>query len=361
MAPGDFEDYLGDWAQLQRLVTDGVEERLDLDFKGEAYKASDSDKRELRRDVTALANAGGGHLMLGVESDKGQGEVAVRVPGVPDPDTEEVRTREVLSKCIAPPLDVTAFRVRQIRGPSPVGVVVVTVGKAAPGRPYGVAEGDRPVEFWVRRDKSKRQMTYSEIMEKFSINPTAEVTVQTLGEIVAKLNALLAKVASAEDPNVGALREAFEGTDRGARIFIQPIVPDDFRDDVFHLLEVQPTHIVLEKASNDQRLTLGFNDIQSFVPLGLSRDKRLILKPPGKLAWDDAAKRWFYRSDDHYIAHGPAHRHDDRADGQLLPRLQPGRSRCQSRGNMNPWKRAFQGSWPIRKAGYAEPPSLHLH
>jgi hypothetical protein len=200
----------------------------------------------------------------------------------------------VLSKCIEPPLDVAAFRVRQIPGPATLGVIVVTVGEAAPGRPYGIAESDRPVEFWVRRDNSKRQMTYTEIIERFSANPAAEATAQAFGEIGAKLDAVLAQLARGEEPNGRTLRETFEATDRGARIFVQPIVPDDFRDDVFHLLEVHRTHIVLRKQSNDQHLVFPLNEIRSFGASGVGRDMHLVLKPPGKLAWDNAVRRWRY-------------------------------------------------------------------
>ena len=68
---------------------------------------------------------------------------------------------------------------------------------------------------------------------------------------------------NADDANLRTLREVFEATNRTARIFIQPIVPDDFRDDVFQLLEVQRTHVVLQKESNAQHIVLPLAKIRS--------------------------------------------------------------------------------------------------
>jgi hypothetical protein len=51
---------------LQRLVDGAIREDTDLEFKGKLYGNSDSDRRDLAGDVAALANAGGGLIVLGI-------------------------------------------------------------------------------------------------------------------------------------------------------------------------------------------------------------------------------------------------------------------------------------------------------
>ena len=54
-------------SDLEELTEAQVPEGLRLEYKRELYGNSDSDKREFLKDVTALANSHGGHLILGIE------------------------------------------------------------------------------------------------------------------------------------------------------------------------------------------------------------------------------------------------------------------------------------------------------
>jgi hypothetical protein len=58
----------------------GTSEDPYLDFKARLYKATDADKHELAKDVTAIANAYGGDLVIGVEDDDGFAKAIVPVP-----------------------------------------------------------------------------------------------------------------------------------------------------------------------------------------------------------------------------------------------------------------------------------------
>ena len=60
---------------LQRLVDEGLEESLILDYKASPSLARDSGKpEELCKDVSALANSAGGQLVYGIEEDKTAGK-----------------------------------------------------------------------------------------------------------------------------------------------------------------------------------------------------------------------------------------------------------------------------------------------
>src|SRR5580698_10326374 len=62
------------WTGLRGLVKRRESEAVDLEFKRDPYahpgkseEAKKKDRRELPRDVTSMANAGGGVLIVGIE------------------------------------------------------------------------------------------------------------------------------------------------------------------------------------------------------------------------------------------------------------------------------------------------------
>lgn len=55
---------------LDRLITEQVQERDALEYKRDMYGNSDDDKRELLKDITSMANHQGGYLLIGVDEDE---------------------------------------------------------------------------------------------------------------------------------------------------------------------------------------------------------------------------------------------------------------------------------------------------
>jgi len=49
---------------LKDIVANKERENRSLDFKSEAYKPTPGDKKEFCKDISALANASGGYLIL---------------------------------------------------------------------------------------------------------------------------------------------------------------------------------------------------------------------------------------------------------------------------------------------------------
>jgi predicted HTH transcriptional regulator len=71
---------------LQRLVDEGLEESLTLDYKSSAALTRDSAPiNELCKDVSALANSAGGQLIYGIEEDTKKGKPRSVDDGVTDP------------------------------------------------------------------------------------------------------------------------------------------------------------------------------------------------------------------------------------------------------------------------------------
>ncbi|MFI7661782.1 helix-turn-helix domain-containing protein [Micromonospora parva] len=87
-------------AHVRSLVTSGVQEAFDLDFKLTLYGRTDSDKRALAGDVAALANTSGGIILLGVDED--DQARATNAPGVVLSDAEAARMRQIVASLVAP-------------------------------------------------------------------------------------------------------------------------------------------------------------------------------------------------------------------------------------------------------------------
>ena len=113
-----------DESHLNALVTDGVRESRSLEFKAELLLATDSNKKEFLADVSALANGGGGDLVLGIEDDNG---AASAVSGLDsfDPDKDTLRIESVVRDGIAP--RIIGRRVRRVALTSGRPVVIIRV------------------------------------------------------------------------------------------------------------------------------------------------------------------------------------------------------------------------------------------
>lgn len=124
------------WAGLQKLVDDQVPESSELDFKADAYDGQAAHGRskqdEFRKDVTALANARGGVLVLGLAEADG---VASHVRGVSGSlEQHEGRLRSWIRSRVEPYLD--GVEIHGVPGAG-VGCILVVVAQS-PRRPHAV-------------------------------------------------------------------------------------------------------------------------------------------------------------------------------------------------------------------------------
>lgn len=127
---------LTDWASLDALVR-MTSEGADLDFK-ETFDPSQGNKGniELAKDVAALANSLGGHVLLGVSTEMN----ATRCTGFHGIDKDLAATvtkvfeEQVRDRCRPTPV----FNVRSIDLPNTTRVVVVVTVEASPVAPIGV-------------------------------------------------------------------------------------------------------------------------------------------------------------------------------------------------------------------------------
>jgi len=88
---------------IQELVTAGVTEGLRIEYKRDLYGRSDAEKKEALKDISALANADGGHLIVGVEAQNGL-PTSVSGVDIPNPDEAVLRLEQLVRTGIEPRL-----------------------------------------------------------------------------------------------------------------------------------------------------------------------------------------------------------------------------------------------------------------
>lgn len=95
---------------LSQLANKRVREQADLDFKQKLYHPkNDKDKRELVKDVCAMANTSGGWIICGIAEDNG---TADKIVGVSLEVTTETEIHQLLGHRLDPPVKVD-IRVHQ--------------------------------------------------------------------------------------------------------------------------------------------------------------------------------------------------------------------------------------------------------
>jgi Schlafen, AlbA_2 len=152
---------------LEELVDAQVPEGLRLDFKLTQYGKSDPDKRELLKDVSALANSHGGHLVLGVEETEG---IATELVGMDiDADAEILRMEQIARNGIEPP--VPGIRIRSIPLTSGRKVLLVRVPRSWNPPHRVTAQGAN--RFYIRHSAGVHEPSIEELRTMFNQSASA--------------------------------------------------------------------------------------------------------------------------------------------------------------------------------------------
>lgn len=171
------EDVTGKDITAIRSNRDSEEQRLD--FKRDPYGGTNTDKREMLRDIVAMANAGGGYIVIGIEEDDQSRANGIRP--VPDAAGEVERMQDLAATGIAPrimPLEIRC--IPTIEG----DIVLVRVPETA-ASPHMVALHNR-TEFWSRHGTIKREMSIEEIRAAF-LGDEQQVRLGRIEEVLTRL------------------------------------------------------------------------------------------------------------------------------------------------------------------------------
>jgi hypothetical protein len=150
---------------FRTLVENRVPEDPHLEYKQTAYSGRADDIREMLRDISALANAEGGYLVMGIEED-----IAGRAIGISLIDEPLKRIQAINQACLdgieerIPGLEVKAYEAGFNQG-----IIVIRV-PPSDQRPHMVVREHR-TDFFCRYGTDKRPMTIGEIRQIILTNP----------------------------------------------------------------------------------------------------------------------------------------------------------------------------------------------
>ncbi len=164
---------------LRLLVEQEVREDEDLEFKRDFYQPTDGGKRELLRDVTAMANQRGGFIVIGIAQDRrGAAKELVGIDPLPE-ERLEGWVADVVLRGIEPRLPETAIRSQRIPISSSGEGRVCLVIQVPPSwaGPYMVRFQDSG-EFWIRHGARKARMSWLEVRAMFERSLQGELSVR---------------------------------------------------------------------------------------------------------------------------------------------------------------------------------------
>ena len=152
-------------AWVDHLVRDSVPEGLEFDYKQEISIERRPDKRELGKDVSALANAVGGTVVYGIreEQQAGQNVPALSRHGCEVAPGLTGRVRDILSAVLQPRLVDSVVRELEYGDAS---IIIVWVS-SSPLKPHMV-EGYADRRFYLRSGDRSRPMDEHEVARAYA-------------------------------------------------------------------------------------------------------------------------------------------------------------------------------------------------
>jgi hypothetical protein len=197
-------------ADLERAVAARIPEEADLDWKLlNSYQREDRGRRELAKDVAALANGGGGAIVLGVREDD-QSRAAGLEP-LPLSDDEVRRMRQVIAERTAPMVNGVAIVPVEDPARPGTGYYIIVVPRSALA-PHAVRMTEVPsFAYPIRHGTTTVWLGEAEVAQRYRNR------FQLARDQVDQLAGVMAESA----------REATWGGLPGLRLGLVPAFPED--------------------------------------------------------------------------------------------------------------------------------------
>ncbi|MFC1939913.1 helix-turn-helix domain-containing protein [Chloroflexota bacterium] len=186
--------------EIDELVSAHVSERQHLEFKVTVSHQNDEDRLELLRDVSSLANAGGGYIIIGIRDD-GKGRAQTYEPYLVG-DAQKIK-QAIMSLClehISDRIDGLEVKLRTVNE-NPIVIVRIPTSIRIPH----MVTFQHHTDFYTRYEDGKREMTLSEIREAFN----QDLVARRLDGIESQLNTII------NTPPTQKLEESQEETIEG--------------------------------------------------------------------------------------------------------------------------------------------------
>jgi Putative DNA-binding domain len=170
-------------SDIRALIGTVAESRY-IDFKQSVIGRADADRKEFVADVTAFANASGGHIVFGVA--EGPDAVAANIAGlaVADRDEEERRLSDMIRNGTEPRLSDFEFKWIDDQKKSSVLVLHVPRSWRSPHRVTLAGHS----QFYIRNSRGKHPMNTDELRTAFTYGRALEENIARFRE--ARINAI---------------------------------------------------------------------------------------------------------------------------------------------------------------------------
>ncbi len=148
-------------SDIEFLIANEVAEDVTLEYKEKPWERNDEGTRELLRDISSMANARGGHILVGIQEDPSKDGIPIRIVGVSDHEREMQR---IMNVCLASidekilGLDVVALPYQADKH-----ILVIRVPKST--RVPHMITFKGLYQCWRRHGKQKNVMSIDEIRE----------------------------------------------------------------------------------------------------------------------------------------------------------------------------------------------------
>jgi len=163
-------------SDLQRLIQNEVPEGRTIEYKGELHLEEPRQRKEFLADVSSFANAGGGHLLIGIKAMNGTPRELTPM-SIENIDGEKLRLENLIRDGVEP--RISGIGIKAI-GPNPPNVVLVIRIPRSWSAPHMVTHGGTS-KFYSRNSAGKFPMDTSEIRTAFTAS-------QGLGERIRILH-----------------------------------------------------------------------------------------------------------------------------------------------------------------------------
>lgn len=150
---------------LQLLIDHEVAEGQNLEYKEQGWGHGDEEVREMLRDISAMANAYGGYIFLGVQERNDDSGIPVRISGIKSRTANMERERIQASCLVNMDRRIPGFKIRTIPIDKHTSVVAIYVPRSLRAPHMVTFRG--LYQFWVRHDRQKSKMSVEEIADLF--------------------------------------------------------------------------------------------------------------------------------------------------------------------------------------------------
>ena len=148
---------------LQRLIDDGVAEGRTIEYKRDTIGNSDAARKEFLKDVSALANAAGGYIILGMAASEGVAAELVGLPGI-NVDAEIQRLDNLIRDSLEP--RVVGIALRPVTLAEGVSTIVIKVPKS--WNPPHRVNFQKWNKFFTRNSNGSHEVSVEELRVLFT-------------------------------------------------------------------------------------------------------------------------------------------------------------------------------------------------